>query len=322
MRILFIFLDGIGLGDDNPTLNPFAVAHTPTLNALANHQRWLRNVGIQATARGVFLALDAQLGIAGRPQSGTSQAAILTGLNVPQMLNRHYGPKPDADTRRILERDNLFMRLKRAGKSSALINAYPPRLLHDIARGKTLRSSIQHAVYAAGLPLFDKDALYAGTALSEDFTGEGWRTHLKFSDAPIYSPFAVGVKMVEIARGYDFAFFSHWLTDILGHRGTLAEGVPHLEIIDGVMAGVLSAWRDDEGLVVLTSDHGNFEDLSHGKHTENRVPAVIIGQESAAFAQGLHDLTGLAPRIADWLTRGNAPQEVWPHMPHEERHEE
>ncbi len=73
---------------------------------------------------------------------------------------------------------------------------------------------------------------------------------------------------------------------------------------------------------MLTSDHGNFEDLSHGKHTENRVPAVVIGQEATTFAQGLHDLTGLAPRIADRLTRGSTPQEVWPHMPHDERHKE
>ncbi len=315
MRILFIFLDGIGLGDDDPTTNPFAAAHTPTLNALANHQRWLRDVGTQVTERGVFLPLDAQLGIEGRPQSGTSQAAILTGLNVPQILGKHYGPKPDAETRRILEQDNLFMQLKRSGKSAALINAYPPRLLDDISRGKTLRSSIQHAVYAAGLPLFDKKTLYAGTALSEDFTGEGWRTQLKFTDTPVYTPFEAGVKIVEVARGYDFAFFSHWLTDILGHRGTLSEGVRLLEIIDGVMAGVLSAWRDDEGLIVLTSDHGNFEDLRHGKHTENRVPAVIIGQGTVAFAQGLHDLTGLAPRIAAALM-GSTPQEVWPHVPH------
>ncbi len=322
MHILFIFLDGIGLGDDDPTRNPFAAAHTPTLDALANRQRWLRSVGRQITARGVFLPLDAQLGIAGRPQSGTNQAAILTGLNVPQMLNRHYGPKPDADTRRILERDNLFMQLNRAGKSSALINAYPPRLLDDIARGKTLRSSIQHAAYAAGLPLFDKDALYAGTALSEDFTGEGWRTHLKFSDAPVYAPFEVGVKMVELARSYDFAFFSHWLTDILGHRGTPAEGVRHLEIIDRVLAGALSVWRDDEGLIVVTSDHGNFEDLSHGKHTENRVPAVIVGHGAEAFAQGLNDLTGLAPRIAALLTQGNTPQEIWPPVPCDKNNKE
>lgn len=321
MRILFIFLDGIGLGDDDPTLNPFAAAHTPTLNALANHQRWLRDVGTQHTARGVLLALDAQLGIEGRPQSGTSQAAILTGLNVPQMLGKHYGPKPDAETRRILEQDNLFMQLKHAGKSAALINAYPPRLLDDISRGKTLRSSIQHAVYAAGLPLFDKDTLYAGTALSEDFTGEGWRTQLRFTDTPLYTPFEAGVKIVEVARGYDFAFFSHWLTDILGHRGTLAEAVHLLETIDGVMAGVLSAWRDDEGLIVLTSDHGNFEDLSHGKHTENRVPAVIIGQGAADFAQGLHDLTGLAPRIAALLMAGTS-QEIWPHMPDKKPHKE
>lgn len=301
MRILFIFLDGIGLGDANPAINPFMAAHTPTLEALANGHRWHRETGTQVSARGVFVPLDAQLGVAGRPQSGTSQAAILTGLNVPQMLNRHYGPKPDAETRVILENDNLFMQLKGMRKSAALINAYPPRLLDDIARGKTLRSSIQHAVYAAGLPLYEKYDLYTDAALSEDFTGEGWRTQLKYADAPVYLPFDAGVKMVTLARGYDFAFFSHWLTDVIGHRGTMPEAMRLLELIDDVLAGVLSAWDDDEGLVILTSDHGNFEDMSHGKHTENLVPCVIIGAGAAAFAEGLTDLTGLTPRIIEAL---------------------
>ena len=42
-RVLLIFLDGIGLGDDDPAINPFAAARTPTLEALAGGRRWLRD---------------------------------------------------------------------------------------------------------------------------------------------------------------------------------------------------------------------------------------------------------------------------------------
>ncbi len=297
MHILLIFLDGIGLGDDDPAINPFVAARTPTLDALANGHRWTRAAGRQHAARSIFMPTDAVLGVPGRPQSGTGQAAILTGLNVPQMIGRHYGPKPDAETRALLEQDNLFKRVLEHGLRTQLINAYPPGLLASIARGKTLRSSIQHAVYGAGLPMQEVSSLYSGEALSEDWTGEGWRSHLNFTDTPVYSAYEAGRVMVEISRNYDFAFFSHWMTDTLGHRGTLAEAVPLLETFDAVMRGALDTWDDDEGLMIITSDHGNFEHIGDRRHTLNPVPTVVIGRRREEFADSFSALTDITPRI-------------------------
>ena len=42
-HILALFLDGIGLGADDPRVNPFAVADLPTLHSLSNGKRWLAN---------------------------------------------------------------------------------------------------------------------------------------------------------------------------------------------------------------------------------------------------------------------------------------
>src|SRR5881394_3334483 len=100
MHILLIFLDGIGLGDNNPDVNPFAVANTPTLLSLTNGKRWLRETGHQEATRSILVPTDPRLGVAGRPQSGTSQAAILTGRNIPQIIGEHYGPKPNEATRK------------------------------------------------------------------------------------------------------------------------------------------------------------------------------------------------------------------------------
>src|SRR5262245_6848802 len=107
-HILFIFVDGIGLGDDDPTINPFAVANMPTLTALSAGKRWLRDTGRQETPRAIFIPTDPRLGVPGRPQSGTSQAAILTGRNIPQIVGEHYGPKPNEKTRALLTEDNFF----------------------------------------------------------------------------------------------------------------------------------------------------------------------------------------------------------------------
>jgi 2,3-bisphosphoglycerate-independent phosphoglycerate mutase len=300
-HILLIFLDGIGLGDDDPTKNPFAAANTPILNELANGHRWLRGVGKQVSDRAIFLPTDPRMGIPGKPQSASGQAAILTGRNIPQLIGEHYGPRPNPAIRALLAEDNFFKQVVANDMSAALIEAYPPRFHETINSGKRLRSSYQQALHEAGLPLFGEESIYSGDALAVDWTGEGWRTHLGYTDTPIYAPQEAGKRMVEISRRYHFAFFSHWMTDTIGHRGTVEDGTHALELFDGVMAGALAEWNDSEGLMIITSDHGNMEDISHTKHTENDVPTVVFGEGKEAFAEDLTTLADLVPRMGTFL---------------------
>jgi bisphosphoglycerate-independent phosphoglycerate mutase (AlkP superfamily) len=67
------------------------------------------------------------------------------------------------------------------------------------------------------------------------------------------------------------------------------------------MRGVLDCWDDSEGLIIITSDHGNLENVGDRHHTENDVPTVIIGAGKDEFAEGLTDLTGFIPRMARLL---------------------
>ncbi len=307
MHILLLFLDGVGLGADDPSHNPFVTADTPTLWQLANDQPWLQSTGRQHTDRALFIPTDPRLGVPGRPQSGTGQATILTGKNIPQMVGEHYGPKPNKATRDILAEDNFFKQVVAQGKTAALLEAYPPPWHRAINRGKRLRSSYQQAVHEAGLPTFDEQAIYAETALAGDWTGQGWRDQLGYTDTPVYTPYEAGQKLVALSRHYDFAFHSHWFTDIIGHRGPLEQGIALLELFDGVMSGVLEAWDDREGLVIVTSDHGNFEDLSTRKHTENDVPTVIIGARKNDFADGFHTLADIVPNMARLLFADRLP---------------
>ncbi len=215
-RVLLIFLDGIGLGDDDPAVNPFAVAHTPTLHALAGGRRWLRDTPRTDTGRALFIPTDPRLGVPGRPQSATGQAAILTGRNVPAEIGEHYGPRPNPPVRAIINEDNVFKRVVAAGGTAALIDAYPPRFHALLARGKRLPSSIQQAVLSAGLPLLTEDEVYAGTAMSSDWTGQGWRDHLGYTDTPLYTRAEAGSLLARLAMERDFTLFSHWFTDEIG----------------------------------------------------------------------------------------------------------
>ena len=248
MHILTLFLDGIGLGEDDPKTNPFAAADTPTMCSLANGKRWLAETGMQQSENAIFIPTDPRLGVSGRPQSGTGQASLLTGLNVPEFIGRHYGPKPEAKTRAIIAEHSYFKRLTERGKSARLLTAYPPRLLLDFARGKTLRSSIQQAAYESGVPHFTTEDVVARKALTAEWTTDSWQNHLNIEGLPTYSAREAGRLLARLSRHYDFAFHSHWLTDRIGHRGTLERGVNVLERFDEVLAGVLEEWDHDDGI--------------------------------------------------------------------------
>jgi 2,3-bisphosphoglycerate-independent phosphoglycerate mutase len=292
--VLLLFLDGVGLGEADPACNPLAAAEMPNLLGLLGGQRPLAGLPRLETERAIFIPTDACLGVAAAPQSATGQATILTGLNVPQMIGGHWGPKPNEAVAEIVRRDNVF---KHIGAGAALANAYPARYFDAIASGRRMYSTVPLAVTSAGLPLFNLDDLRAGRAFSADFTGEGWRGQLDVPDAPVYSPHVAGQRLAEAALGRTFTFFEHWPTDIVGHRGTLAEGIALLEKLDGVLGGLLEAWDNSRGLIVVTSDHGNLEDMSTRHHTLNRVPTLVVGRARAAFAAGLADLTGITPAI-------------------------
>ena len=79
--------------------------------------------------------------------------------------------------------------------------------------------------------------------------------------------------------------------------------IRQLETFDSVLKGLLEAWQAEEGLIVLTSDHGNMEDLSTHRHTDANVPLLLFGDlnKRREFQKDIRDLTGIAPAINSFL---------------------
>jgi 2,3-bisphosphoglycerate-independent phosphoglycerate mutase len=300
-RVLFLFLDGIGLGEADPQNNPLVAARMPTLERLLLGHRMVAGVAPLWGPMATLLAVDAQMGIPHTPQSASGQASLLTGLNVPREIGGHYGPKPNQAIADILRRDNLFMQVKARGGSAALLNAYPPGYFSAIDSGRRLYSAIPLAVTAAGFRLMTADDLGARRALSADFTGAGWASQPSFPPAPVYEPEEAGRVMARVASTYNLSWFDYWASDYAGHHQDAAAALQLMESFDRVVAGVLDTWDVESDLIVLTSDHGNMEDLSTRGHTPNPVPALLIGPDDLRrrFAEGLTDLTGFTPAVLD-----------------------
>jgi hypothetical protein len=300
-HVHLFFLDGVGLGVADPDVNPFVTAVLPHLSALFGQNWYLRGQDPILTARASLIPTDATLGMPGRPQSATGQAAILTGRNVPELVGEHYGPKPNTAVRRIIQAGNLFQEVAAAGGRAALLTPYPQGYFEAIDSGKRLLSAVPLAVTSAGLALMTADDLRNGRAVSPDFTAQGWHNFLGDASIPLLTLPEAGERLARLARSHHFSFFEHWPSDRFGHRGPLADAVAHLQAIDAVIGGLLAAWDDEHGLLIITSDHGNIENKTHRKHTRNPVPTILVGKNHADYAAAIHNLADIAPAVRQYI---------------------
>jgi len=299
-HVLLLFLDGVGIGPDVPQSNPFAHAVLPTLDRCLG-EGWQFSQRAQFGDLASFIPTDATLGVEGIPQSATGQATIITGKNIPSLIGRHWGPWPNAEIRRYLTEDNLFNMVSAEGGTVALLNAYPQAYFDAISRRRRSYSVFPFIEVSSGQGLFTVADLRAGRAISPNFTNQDWRDQLNITDLPLMTQREAGQHITTLAQEYTFSFIDHWPTDHIGHRGTLETAVKQLEHIDAVLAGILSNWDYENGLLIITSDHGNIEDLSQRRHTENPVPTILIGRDHAHLAPHIHDLTDIAKVVKQFL---------------------
>ncbi|MCB9006595.1 MAG: alkaline phosphatase family protein [Ardenticatenaceae bacterium] len=291
--IHLFFLDGVGLGGADPDINPFVTANLPTLTGLLG-AGWYTTRQPIITQRASLVPTDANLNMPHKPQSATGQATILTGRNVPELVGEHYGPKPNPAVQAVIAEGTLFKEVVDADGQAALITPYPQGYFDAVARGKRLLSAVPLAAVEAGLSLMTADDLRNGRAVSPGFTGQGWHDHLGYTDIPLFTLDEAGRHIARIATRYQFSFFEHWPSDRAGHRGSLADAAAHLEMIDAVLGGLLAAWDDQNGLLILTSDHGNIEEKDQRQHTRNPVPTLLVGAGHAELAAQIVDLRDIA----------------------------
>src|SRR5688572_19701510 len=128
-RVLLVFLDGVGLGDDDASYNAFVFADLPVLHALFDGRPVVRGSAPYHGTRASLIAIDATFGIAGTPQSGTGQAALLTGVNAAERYGRHFGPWVPSQLRPLVRDENVLVRAQAGGARVAFANAYPEEVL-------------------------------------------------------------------------------------------------------------------------------------------------------------------------------------------------
>ncbi len=281
MHVLFLFLDGVGLGVPDPGVNPLTAAKLPTLRRMIGDIPTLARRRTEA-AGGAAIPVDATLGVPGLPQSGTGQAALLAGFNAPKAAGHHFGPFPPSSIRERIRERNIFRMVLERGGSACFANAFPQRFFDYIAQHKFRMSMTTLSCSLAGVALREHADLKAGAAISAELTNEGWRK-MGYTDLPVVSARESGEVLADLTLRNDFTLFEYWKTDFAGHAQDRTESINVLELFDGMLDGLVGKLAGSPALIVLSSDHGNIEDLRVKTHTRNPVPLVAYGDGHQQF---------------------------------------
>ncbi len=293
MSVLLFFIDGLGIGTHGPH-NPFD--DLAGADPLAIFQDEEPNIVFD----GVLTPTDACLGVEGRPQSASGQTTILTGVNAPAAVGYHKQGFPNQPLLDIIREHSLFVQLKRAGVSPiAFANTYTKRFFE---RRPRWISATTAAVEAAGLRFNQVEDLRADRAVYHDFTNAMLIEHGEKVDPR--SPEEAGEVLADIVSANRFTLYEYFITDRVGHsqdRDTARQVLPTLARFIRTLLAKLDL---EHSTVILTSDHGNIEDLSVRNHTLNPVPTIVWGRHRKDVAPRIRSLADITPAIVDVLTKG------------------
>jgi hypothetical protein len=298
MRIILIFIDGLGLGSNDPDTNPLIRFGLPTVDKIVGGSL-SRDLARLLSPDCCFIPIDATLGVAGLPQSATGQAAILTGLNTARIMGRHIQAFPGPELTKVIIENNLMKRLVTGNRTVTSANMYSPDYLELVAKRKRRHAAITLAALSTGMSLRSLAEMQNGEAVYQDITNE-MLPSFGINNVPPVTPEQAAKKLVNISRKYSFTIFEYFQTDRAGHKQNWHHAQQILNILDEFIGSVYRLLPTDT-LLLITSDHGNFEDMSIKTHTENKVPLIALGVKAQEMISGITDLTGITPAIVEVL---------------------
>ena len=278
MKILFLFIDGVGLrgsAADNP-VNPEVC---PALcRLLARHSK----------------SIDACLGVEGLPQSATGQATMFTGGNCSAAMGKHCEGFPGPALRKIVEGSNLFLQLRKRNLRVRFADAYLVDSADDLA-ARRFKSVTTVMALTSPETISTADDLAEGRAVMQDITRETIQD--RYPDIPVISPVVAAEHLFAIARENDFTLYEFFQTDASGHSMDYGRACSVLRVYDRFLAGVVRFVEAAGMTLVMTSDHGNVESVGERGHTRNPVPFVALGPKEEFLRSRVDSLQDVTPAI-------------------------
>lgn len=289
--VLLFFIDGLGIGTRGP-FNP--LDNLPDAAPLAVFQ----NETPESFLDGIIVPTDPRLGIEGRPQSASGQTTILTGINAPATIGYHKQGFPNKPLLEIIGQHSIFRQLSEAGvEPITFANAYTSGFFSERPRWISATTA---AVEAAGLRFRTMEDVRNGNAVFMDYTNRFLIE--RGEDVAIRTENEAARVLSSIVAQNRFTLYEYFITDKVGHAQDMDAARLVLTSLALFLRETLIRLDLKRTTVILTSDHGNIEDLSLRNHTLHLVPTIVWGAQRERIAARIKNLADITPAIVSLLT--------------------
>ena len=294
-NILMLFIDGVGIGKEDYSFNPFFKYGFKTFEKFFGEIPSLQNTKLHGENCFLF-PVDACLGVEGLPQSGTGQTSIFCGVNAPKIIGQHFGPYPYSTLVPIIKEKNIFKYFLDKEQKVLFANAYPKIFFDYINSGKKRLSATSLICQLNGMRLNKVTDVRRGKALTAEITNERWNKKLGYS-LPIISPETAARRLLRIASQNTFTLYEYFLTDHIGHGRYEDEFKQILDNLDRFLYKILEVMDNKNSTLIICSDHGNLEDISIKTHTFNPALMITAGRNAEKIFHQVKDLTQIKDSI-------------------------
>ncbi|MBS4029056.1 MAG: alkaline phosphatase family protein [Ignavibacteriales bacterium] len=287
MSIALLFLDGVGIGSIKNELNPFTQFQSKYFTLFSD------GGNSRCAYDGIIIPTNPFLDVEGLPQSATGQTAIFTGINASKEMGRHVSGFPTPTLRKIIAEHSIMLQLKKIGLKSTFANGYTPQYFE---RSQQFWSASTWVMKAAEVPFRWLDDINNDKAVSPDLTNE-FIVQRGLGNVQIRTAKKAGEIIGTLLEENDFVLYEHPFSDKIGHEKNMEAAIDDIKKLDGFLAGLLSSTDLSKHTILLTSDHGNIEDLSIDTHTKNNVPTIVWGKQREYLVSKISSLLDITPTI-------------------------
>jgi|ERR1700754_4579859 len=289
--VLLFFIDGLGIGERGPD-NPFSYLGDAAIPIAV-----FQNESLPSFLNGIVVPTDACLGVEGRPQSASGQTTILTGVNAPKAVGYHKQGFPNKALLEIIQKHSVFRQLKDAGvEPVTFANAYTSRFFAERPRWISATTA---AVEAGEIPFRTVEDLKKRNAVFMDFTNQVLIE--RGEDVEVRNEAESAEILAQIVKDNRFTLYEYFITDKVGHAQDMELAKLVLTRLAKFIRELLQRLDLEQTTVILTSDHGNIEDLSVRNHTLHQVPTIVWGAQRNFVAARIKNLADITPAIVALL---------------------
>ncbi|KKT03802.1 MAG: 2,3-bisphosphoglycerate-independent phosphoglycerate mutase [Parcubacteria group bacterium GW2011_GWA2_43_17] len=207
-------------------------------------------------------------------------------------------------------KDLVFVAMTEYERNLPMEIAFPPEAINT-PLAKIISQAGLKQLHIAETEKYAHVTFFFNGGLEQQFEGEE-RVIIPSPRIPSYdaqpemSATAVAERVIKEINSdkFDFIVINFANPDMVAHTGNLKATVKAVEILDNLAGQIVNTVLAQKGVVLITADHGNAEelyDLQTGiivkEHSKNGVPLYIIGEEfrgkitKGAAGKDLHQMT-------------------------------